>query len=67
MIIRKKPTYVVLSNLYDVIREIYKDKKYYYTPKELENKIIIEKGKVKNDLWEITQHSNRTKSPKGSI
>lgn len=50
MIIRKKPTYVVLTNLYDTIREIYKDKKYYYTPKELENKIIIEKGKVKNDL-----------------
>ena len=59
MIIREKPTYSVLSNLYDVIREIYKDEKYYY--KDTKNLIVIEKGSKKYEyLRKTTKHSTRT-------
>ncbi len=36
MIIRKKPSYAVLTNLYDTIRELIKDEKFYYTSTEQE-------------------------------
>ncbi len=31
-----KPSYAVMTNLYDTIRELFKDDKLYYTSKELE-------------------------------
>ncbi len=45
MIIRKKPSYAVLTNLYDTIRELYKDEKFYYTSDE-QKKIIENKSNV---------------------
>lgn len=45
MIIRKKPSYAVMTNLYDTIRELIKDDKCYYTSKELE-KIKSNKSNV---------------------
>lgn len=49
MIIRQTPTYAVMSNLYDVVREVVKDEQAYYTEQEFEEmkqskKIVILEG-----------------------
>lgn len=36
MVKRTKPSYAVMTNLYDTIRELIKDDKFYYTPTEIE-------------------------------
>lgn len=36
MVIRKKPSYAVMTNLYDTIRDLIKDDKFYYTSKEID-------------------------------
>lgn len=45
MIIRKKPSYAVMTNLYDTIRELIKDDTFYYTSQELE-KIRKDKSNI---------------------
>ena len=46
MVIRQEPTYTTLTNLYDVIRNIFKNDKYYYKDvKQAKEKIIIRKDK----------------------
>lgn len=51
MIYRSKPTYAVMTNIYDTINAIFKDNDYYYTEEEvadLKDKLVIipkERGK----------------------
>lgn len=50
MVIRSKPTYAVLTNLYDTIRDIIKDDESYFTDEEIaekkenESNIFLKKG-----------------------
>lgn len=51
MIYRSKPTYAVMTNIYDTINAIFKSDDYFYTQEEvadLKNKLVIipeERGK----------------------
>lgn len=55
MIIRKKPSYAVMCNLYDTIRELVKEDKFYYNSTDIEkikqnkNNIFLQKGHVANE------------------
>ena len=65
MVKRNTPTAATLSNLYDVIREVVKDKSAYYTPEQVEglkqdkSNIFLERGKH-GTKRQTLEHSERT-------